>query len=245
MNKQIYLSVVIPLYNEEKRIIKTLPEVKKFLDSKVFFYEIITVSDGSRDKTVEVVEKFKDEGFPVRIISYKNNKGKGYALKQGILAAEGMNILFTDADLSTPIEELDKFLFWIDKGYDIVIGSRKVAGAVIIKRQKPLRENMGKMFSSISNMLFAPGISDFTCGFKLFKHDVAKKIFEKQKIKRWGFDTEVLFLSQKYGYTIKEVPVQWINDEATKVNLIKDTVRSLGDIFYIHWNNCFGKYDKS
>lgn len=232
------LSIIIPAYNEEKRIASSLKRIYEYLKKKKIDYEIIIVNDGSRDKTTEVVRKIKDKR--TRIISHKINKGKGHAVKTGMLAAKGDLLLLSDSDLSTPIEELDKLMEYI-KNYDIVIGSRAMKGSDVRIKQAFYKVWLGKLGNKAIQFLVAPGIKDTQCGFKLFKKNVAQRIFKKQTIDRWGFDFEILFIARKLGYTIKEFPVVWINAEGSKVKLT-DYPKTFLELFKIRWNNLCGKY---
>ncbi len=228
----LLISIVIPVFNESQRINQTIETLNQYLQTFPHQHEVVFVDDGSTDNIKPVIENLIPQ-FNYQIISYPINHGKGYAVKQGFLAAQGDYILMCDADMSTPITHLDEFIQKALEGNDVVIGSRKKKGAHVIKHQAFLREKLGQGFTFLSNVLIAPGISDFTCGFKLFSQKVGKHIFSKQLIERWGFDTEILFLTRKYNYKIAELPVSWINDTETKVNLKKDIGRSLYELFKI------------
>lgn len=216
------LSVIIPVYNEAKRLPRALT-----ICGKNPGWEIIFVNDGSTDNTAKLI---KQSGF--KLISYPKNQGKGYALKQGVKSATRPLILITDVDFSTPLSELPKFLKALN-GAEIVIGSRKTKGAQITKHQPRLREWLGKQFTNLTNLWLGLKVTDVTCGFKLFKTPVAKKLFTLSKIKRWGYDAEILFLAKKLKFKIAEVPVIWRNDQRTKVSLFKDILRSLIDLYLI------------
>ena len=240
------LTFVVPVYNEENRIVKTYPtilkkaeKIEKRLGIKT---TVIFVNDGSTDKTQTLVEELIDKDTKVNLLSYKKNKGKGYALKQGFKAASGEYIVFMDADLSTPLTYLEKFIKQIENKNTILIGSRKTKGANVKKHQPWVREKLGQGFTLLSNIFLVWGISDFTCGFKMFPNKAGKKIFNKVTINRWGFDSEILFLAKKYGYKIKEIPVEWTNSEESKVNLKRDVLGSLKDIANIRLNNLKNKY---
>lgn len=235
------LSIVIPLYNEAKRIAIAVAALNDRLQGDLSNTEVIFVDDGSVDKTITNL-KLAGPHFYYRIFSYQKNQGKGYALKQGVAKTSGDYVLFMDADMSTPLSELNKLGSDMNSQIPVIIGSRKMPGANVIKHQKPLRQKLGEGFTILSNILLVPGISDFTCGFKAFRNDAAKKIFGLQRIKRWGFDSEILFLAKKFGYEIKEIPVSWVNDERTKVNLLKDVWRSLLDLLQIRLYDATGKY---
>jgi len=228
-----FLSVIIPLYNEENRV-ANLGLIYKYLSTKKFNWEIILVDDGSIDGTKEVVKGIL-KSYPsknARLLSYSQNKGKGFAIRSGMLIAKGRYRLFTDIDLSTPIEEFNKFLPYLNK-FDLVIGSRKTKGSKLKKRQSWVRENLGKCFTLLSQLILQLGISDFTCGFKCFSKKAAEDIFKRQKIEGWGFDSEILFIANKLGYQAKEIPVTWIDDPRTKVKFPHAIISSLKDLYKI------------
>ncbi|MDZ4228888.1 MAG: dolichyl-phosphate beta-glucosyltransferase [Patescibacteria group bacterium] len=218
------LSIVIPVFNEAQRLPQSLTICQKAAKANPG-WEFIFVSDGSTDTTNQLV---KQAGF--KLIAYVKNQGKGYALKQGVAQASQPLTLISDIDWSTPLSELDKF-FPISA--DIVVGSRKTAGAQITKHQSPWREFLGRQFTNLTNLWLGTNVSDVTCGFKLFKTPVAKKLFALSKIKGWGYDAEILYLAKKLGFKVTEVPVIWQNDENTKVSLLKDILRSLIDLYLI------------
>jgi len=220
------LSIIIPVFNEALRLPKALSICRLAAKSNPG-WEFIFVDDGSTDATSRLIKR---AGF--KLISYSKNQGKGYALKQGVKAASKPLTLITDVDWSTPLSELDKLLAArSDNG--LVIGSRKVSGATITKHQPRLREWLGKQFTNLTNLWLGINVSDVTCGFKLFKTPVAKKLFGLSKIKRWGYDAEILFLAKKLNFKIAEVPVVWHNDARTKVTLLPDILRSLTDLILI------------
>ena len=233
------ISIVIPAYNEEKRIGRSIKQIVKYLDKKKYSYEVIVVDDGSIDKTIDVVKKAGNKY--VKIIKNKKNMGKGFSVKTGILNAKYPLVLFSDSDLATPIEELDKFMEYI-KSYDIVIASRNLKESNIKVKQPVYRQLMGKTFPLLVNLIALGGFRDTQCGFKLFKTDAAKKIVSLQTFNRFSFDVEILFIAKKLGYKIKEAPVVWIDKEGSKVNPIKDSIKMLIDLFKIRLNNLLGKY---
>lgn len=233
------LSVIIPAYNEENRIGKTLKKIIGYLERKKYDYEIILVDDGSKDKTIGVVKSLKNK--KVRILKNKHNLGKGGSVKNGMLAAKKDYLLFSDADLSTPIEELEKFEKLKEK-HDILIGSRALKESDIKIKQPFYRILMGKVFNFIVNIVVIWGIKDTQCGFKLFRKEAAKKIFSKQTFNGFSFDVELLFIAKKYGYSIKEIPVMWINSTESKVNALKDSIMMFIDLLKIRVNNLRGKY---
>jgi len=239
---EIYLSVIIPAYNEEKRLPRTLREINDYLSRQNFDYEIIVVSDGSTDRTCEVVESLKSEIKNLKIICEKINRGKGYGVKIGMLNAKGKFRLFTDADNSTPISEIEKFWPEFEKGADVVIASRDLKGAILDPPQTLFRRFVGEVFKYLRKIIVGLWeIEDTQCGFKCFKGEVAEKIFPKCKIERFAFDPEVLLIAKKMGFKIKEVPVYWKNDLQSKVKF-KSMVKMLIDLFKIRINLLKGKY---
>lgn len=232
------ISVIIPAYNEEKRIYSTLLKIKSYLSKNGYLFEIIVVDDGSRDKTAEVVKRMKDPR--IRMIGCSRNKGKGYAVRKGMLVAKHNLALFCDADLSTPIEELGNFAEHI-KNYDIIIGSRVIAGHRVTKKQPPFRVFLGVIFSKITKMLVPLGIADTQCGFKLFKN--CKNIFKKQTTNGFAFDVEILFLAKKQGMKILELPVLWRNAEGSKLSPVKDSLRMFRDVIKVWVKNLLGGYN--
>jgi glycosyltransferase involved in cell wall biosynthesis len=236
------LSVVIPMYNESHRIEGSLPRLVDYFNSRPYSVEYVVVDDGSSDNTVELARAILGTGPHVNIIEEKPNRGKGHAVKVGMLAAKGRIVLFTDADLSTPPEEIEKFWPWLDKGYDIVIGSRKMKGAVLERHQPLWRESMGKVFTWLTNRIATRGISDITCGYKTFKHDTAQELFSRSVINDWSFDAEVLYIAQRHRKRIKEVPVRWHDERGTKVRIVRDAVRALAGLIKIRLNGMRGLY---
>lgn len=228
------LTLVVPLYNEEKRFRQSFSTFRR-LSKENPNWQFIFVNDGSQDKTGKIVRKAILGFSGMKLISYKRNRGKGYAIKQGMMLAKNKYILFSDIDFSTPLSELELFIPFIKKKADIIIGTRKVKGAVITRHQNASREWLGRQFTDIANLWLGMDISDYTCGFKLFRADKARELFRRQKINRWGFDAEILFLAQLYGFKIVEVPVTWRNDPMTRVKLARDIARSLWDLFRIRW----------
>lgn len=227
------ISIIIPAYNEEKRIKKTIESILTYVQKKKYDYEIIVVNDGSTDKTKDVVQEFKNK--KIKIIDNLENKGKGFSVKQGFLTATKKWILFSDADLSTPIEELDTFFRYQE--YDIIIGSRNLPDSLIVIKQPFLRSTLGKIFPFFVRLLLLSEIKDTQCGFKLFKKEVAKKIAEMQTIDGFCFDAEQLFIAKKIGYSVKEIPISWQNDERSKIRIIRDTIQMFMDLMRIKYNN--------
>lgn len=228
-----YLSVVIPAYNEAKRIGKTLGEMINYLTRQPFEWEIIVVDDGSVDETAAIAAQ-QLKSYPHVILRHLKNRGKGYAVKQGMLRAKGRYVLFSDADLSTPIEEVEGFLHLLQKGYDLVIASRALASSRIEIRQPFWREWMGRGFNRIARILSFKKIRDSQCGFKAFRREVSRDLFSAQKLTGFCFDAEIIYLAQKRGYRIFEAPVTWRNSHPTKVRLW-DPIFMFADLVRIPW----------
>lgn len=238
------LSIVIPAFDEAARLPDTLERIADHLGAERAHTEVLVVDDGSRDGTAEVAERVgKTAGLALRVLRHQPNRGKGYAARRGVLDARGAAILLTDADLAVPIAHLDAFLARQRAGAPVVSGSRHVQGARIAVHQAPLREWLGAVFRRLSGWLLVPGVSDFTCGFKLFERDAARRIFSLQRLWGWGYDVEVLFLARRCGYRVEELAVQWSDDRRTRVRLWRDVPRSLLDLLRIRWNDLRGRYD--
>jgi len=223
------LSIVIPAYNEEKRIGDTLDAVTAFLATKPYHFDLTIVDDGSTDRTAEIVAR-RLARVPYVLIRSARNKGKGFAVREGMLHAQGDIICFMDADLSTPIAELDKLLASVRNSYDIAIGSRGLPESRVTIHQNAVRETMGKIFNRIARLLTFKGISDSQCGFKCFKRAVAHDLFSRQQITGFGFDAEILFLAQRLGYRIQEIAVEWHNAPQSRVNILWDPLNMVRDL---------------
>lgn len=242
MQNKIYISIIIPAYNEERRLSKTLEKVDEYLKKQSFSYEIIVVSDGSKDKTSQVVKDLIPRIQNLRLIDNKENHGKGYVVRQGMLDAKGEYRLFTDADNSTSIDQIEKMLPEFEKGFKVIIGSRDIKGAVIATPQSWIRRRLGDIFNLIVQVISGLwGIWDTQCGFKGFTSRAVEDIFPKCKIDRWAFDVEILVISKKLGYKIKEIPVTWVNDPESKVKL-KGMIKMLFEVFQIRWNVITKRY---
>jgi dolichyl-phosphate beta-glucosyltransferase len=231
---EIELTVVVPTYNEESRIPGTLAEMLRFIAAKPYRCEILICDDGSLDGTVELARSMLGEG-PHRVLTNPVNRGKGSAVRRGMLEGRGRFLLFSDADLSTPIEETDRFLDLLRNGHDVVIGSRALAGARLEVRQEFYREWMGKVFNRIARLLTFHGISDSQCGFKAFRREAARDLFSRQRIDGFSFDAEILFLAQRRSYRIKELAVTWRHSPATRVSLCADPFKMFLDLVRIAW----------
>lgn len=231
----LFLSVIVPAYNEAQRLGPSLVNMIQYLGRQDYASEIIVVDDGSTDSTVEVAKK-ELAAFPHTLLLNGTNQGKGYSVKQGMLAGKGRYLLFTDADLSTPIEEISRFLKnMTEKGYDCVIASRALAESQVEIHQNRLRELMGKTFNKMARSLSFKGISDSQCGFKCFSQKAAHDLFALQKLKGFSFDAEILFLAQKRGYRVLETPVIWRNSAQSRVRMIRDPLVMFWDIARIRW----------
>jgi glycosyltransferase involved in cell wall biosynthesis len=248
-----FLSVVIPAYNEERRLPQTLQRIVDYLTQQSYTSEVIIVDDGSTDCTATVVESFHTAHPNVTLIK-NDHRGKAYAVRTGMLRARGHIVLFSDADLSTPIGETAQLLPWFERGYGIVIGSREGAGARRIK-EPFYRHLMGRVFNAVVRLLTVRGIDDTQCGFKAFRDDVARDVFARLQLygenaRRvtgamvTGFDVEILFVGQKLGYAIQEVPVEWRYGNESKVSPLKDSWRLFRDTLMVRWNDWRGKYDQ-
>lgn len=237
------ISFVIPFYNEEKRILKTISALKKgFNFNGLKLEKVIFVNDGSKDKTARIISSFKKQlekklKAKIKIISYSKNQGKGYAIKKGMLTSNSDYTLMFDVDMSTPLNQIKKFIPYFEKNIDVIIGTRKNGKSTVIKHQPLYRELLGKGFTLITNIILNVWVTDFTCGFKAFSKYAKNRIFENTKINRWAYDAEVLYLAKKMNLEIIEVPVLWKNDPLTKVNLIKDLPETLKDLFKIRFND--------
>ena len=238
----MFLSVIIPAYNEEKHIRKTIESIYQYLSGKNIEHEILVVTDGSTDKTNEIVRLLKTELLTLELIEYGTNRGKGYAVRQGILKAKGDYRLFTDADNATSIDHIEKMLPYFQQGYDVVIGSIAIKGSIVVSGSEPVwRRLFGIMGNLFIQVMAVPGISDTQRGFKMVTAKTANKIFPAMTIDRWGFDIEMLALARKFGYKIKEVPITWKNDPNSHVKfnayfqVLMETVR-------IRWNLITGQY---
>jgi dolichyl-phosphate beta-glucosyltransferase len=243
MSENLFLTIVIPAYNEEKNIEGTLKEISEYLIKEAFTYEIIVVDDGSSDKTFESAQSCSSLFSNFKILKNPINKGKGYSVKRGVLEARGNTVLFMDADNSTSIYEFNKFLPYLKEGYDVVIASRRLKSSVVDEPQPFLRAAMGKFFIFLSRALLNLKSKDFNCGFKAYNMKSARFMFELQKMNDWSFDVELLFLIHKFKLKIKEVPVRWVHKSGSKVRPFRDGVRSFLSVIKIRMNDIKHLYD--
>ena len=241
LQKRMNISVVIPAYNEEKRLGPTLERVIEFFGGAGHEFEILVVDDGSRDGTVALAETFADRG--VKVLKNPGNRGKGYSVRHGMLEAARDIVLFSDADLSTPIEEVEALVAPVlDGKADGAIGSRAVHGSNVEVSQPFYRVLMGKTFNLFVRTIAIGGYSDTQCGFKLFTREAAQQIFKRQLFEGFSFDVEILFIAKKLGLKVAEVPVRWVNDPETKVSAVRDSLRMFRDLFRVRWNAVCGRY---
>jgi dolichyl-phosphate beta-glucosyltransferase len=238
------LSVVIPAYNEAERIGPTLEAISSNLKKDNVDYEIIVVSDGSIDATEDIVRNYAKDNARVRLIDYSPNRGKGHAVRTGILEARADDVLFSDADLATPIEDLGKLRQAAKDRYEVVIGSRALKDSVIIGWRPWYRELSGKVFNMIIRLLAVPGIHDTQCGFKYFTGGSATRIFSATRLDGFGFDVEALYLARKFGFNIGEIGVHWQNSPATKVSVIKHTLPMLIEVVRVRLNDRKKLYER-
>lgn len=237
---EIFLSLVIPAYNESERIRDPLRRMSDYLSQQPYRSEMILVDDGSADETFDLAREIGTSlEVPLHLIRYAPNRGKGFALKVGFAASKGRRVLFTDADLATPIEEASRLLESLDQGYDIAVGTRHWTRISV--RQPWHREWMGKAYTWLVRLLVA-NVSDVTCGFKAFEGEIGREIFSRTRVYGWSIDAELLLLARKLECRIQEVPVQWHDVEGTKVRLVRDVVSSLADLARVRLNSISGAY---
>lgn len=237
------LSIVIPCYNEETRLPRTLEKIAEYFTSRPeTSYEVIVVDDGSKDNTLEVASSFKERISNLRVLGYPHNRGKGYAVRFGMLNAFGSRVLFDDADGASPIEEVERLEAALSEGASLAIGSRALLSTDTQVKAKLLRKCIGRVFNGIVNVLLVPGIADTQCGFKLFTRSTAQYLFSKQKADGFSFDVEILFLARKAGFKITEVPINWTNIPGSKVNVARDSVKMFFDVIGIRARSLVGGY---
>ena len=235
-------SIVIPAYNESKRLGATLDRVVAYVLREKLGAEIVVVNDGSTDNTAEIVRSYSRETEAVRLVENPGNRGKGYSVRHGVLEARGSIILFTDADLPSPIEEMSKLVGAIKRGADIAIGSRWLRTELQTQRQSVARQVMGRAFNYLLRILLQLDFKDTQCGFKAFRRGAARAIFPLQKIEGWGFDPELLFLARRGGFKVTEVPVVWGHDEGTRIHPLADGSQMVLEMLRIRWNAISGDY---
>lgn len=243
--KDINYSIVIPAYNEGARLGATLEKVLGYVrqqgwDAKV---EVIVVNDGSRDNTAELVRGFAEKNSALRLVENPGNRGKGYAVRNGMLNARGKVVVFSDADLSSPIEEMPKLLAALASGADIAIGSRWLRAELQTRRQSLHRQLFGRIFNLLLRITLGLQFKDTQCGFKAFTRRAAQTVFPLQRIERWGFDPEILFLARKFGFRVEEVPVLWGHSGDTRIHPLLDGARMFQEMLRVRWYDLTGKYE--
>lgn len=235
-------SIVIPAYNEGRRLPATLERILAYLTAQDWNAEIIVVNDASRDNTSEVVRRFAEKDSRLRLIENPGNRGKGYSVRNGMLHARGDICLFMDADLSSPMSEAPKLFDAIAQGADIAIGSRWLRTELQTERQPVYRQVFGRIFNLALRVILGLRFADTQCGFKAFRREAAQLIFPLQKIERWGFDPEILFLAQRAGLRIEEVPVLWAHSEGTRLHPLRDGLHMFVEVLRIRRNAMTGEY---
>ena len=238
------LSIVIPAYNESARIEKTLERVMVCVEQQGWDAEVLVVDDGSKDSTPEIVQNWMQRYPRLHLIKNIGNRGKGYSVRNGLLQAAGEIVMFTDADLSAPMEEAERLFTAIREGADVAIGSRWLDKQRQTIHQPLYRRFFGRCFNWVTRLIMGLPFKDTQCGFKAFKRPAAQIIFRLQRIERWGFDPEILFIAQKLGYVIREVPVTWGHDERSRMSYLKDGMKMLEEMAVIRANSVAGRYDE-
>jgi len=239
------LSIIIPAFNEEARLPRGLAKIRAYFAEHPRNLEVLVVDDGSTDGTARVAQEWGEHWSVVRLVSNGENRGKGYSVRHGMLEARGRVALFTDADLSSPIEECEKlFAAMREANADVAIGSRAMDRTLIFVRQARMRELAGIIFNRFVRLFTGLPFEDTQCGFKAFAMPQSRIVFEQQRIERFGFDPEVLFLAKRHGLRTVEVPVRWAHDPATKVHVVRDSIHMFSDLIVIRWNALTGRYPK-
>ena len=238
----VFLSIIIPAHNEEERLPPSLALVNKFVRQKPYSIEVIIVENGSQDRTLAVAQAFQSKMTSLRVIQ-ETQKGKGLAVRSGMLAARGEYRIFCDADFSMPVNEISKFIPEDGQIYDIAIGSRELPESERVDEPE-FRHLIGRVFNSLVRYALLPGLQDTQCGFKAFRGEVAEHLFRMQTLTGWSFDAELLFIAQRLGYNIKEIPIIWYYKPGTRLNIIKDSIKMASDLFTIRRNANRGVYDQ-
>lgn len=235
-------SIIIPAYNESQRITATLDKVLAHVAQERWVAEVIVVNDGSSDDTPDIIRRYARQDPIVRLVENPGNRGKGYSVRNGMSSARGDILLFSDADLSSPIYEAKKLFAALAAGADIAIGSRWLQRELQTRRQPLYRRFFGRTFNLALRLLLGLRFKDTQCGFKAFTRAAAQQLFPRQRIERWGFDPETLFLARKSGLQVAEVPVEWAHDDRTRMTYFRDGFRMVAELLSIRWNDVTGKY---
>lgn len=239
------ISIVVPAYNEGTRIENALERIFTCVDQRGWDAEVLVVDDGSSDQTASIVKRWMETHPRLHLIQNPGNRGKGYSVRNGLLQAAGEIVMFTDADLSAPMEEAERLFSAIQSGADVAIGSRWLDRARQTIHQPLYRQFFGRCFNWITRTVMGLPFKDTQCGFKAFRRSAAQVIFRLQTIERWGFDPEILFIAQKLGYEIREVPVTWGHDERSRLSYLRDGMKMLEEMAIIRSNSFAGRYDKA
>ena len=238
----VHLSVVIPAFEEARRLGPTLNQVRAYLDDQPYVSEVVVVIDGGRDGTLGLVRDLATEWPALTVHHSEVNRGKGHAVRLGMLASRGWYLLFSDADLSTPIAEVERLIAALEAGGDVAIGSRALADSDVRVRQAWWRQSMGRAFNRFVRLVALPGFRDTQCGFKCFRRDAACRIFARQRMSRFSFDVELLWIARKLGYRVVEVPVTWVNDPSSRVHPLRDSCQMLLDLVRLRYDDLRGLY---
>jgi len=237
-------SFVLPAYNESERLNESIPKVQQYVREMGFAAEIIIVNDGSSDATADIVRRFASADPAIVLLENPGNRGKGYSVRNGMLHARGAVALFTDADLSSPISEAGKLFAALDHGFDVAIGSRWLQRELQTERQPLMRQLYGRLFNLGLRIVLGLRYKDTQCGFKAFNRRAIETVFTRQRIERWGFDPELLFLADKFKLKTSEVPVEWAHDHRSKIHPVRDGLRMGMEVLKIRWNAILGRYLK-
>jgi glycosyltransferase involved in cell wall biosynthesis len=238
-------TIVIPAYNERARIVPTLEAVVACVRLQGWDAEVVVVNDGSTDNTAALVRQFAQTAPEVRLMENPSNRGKGYSVRSGLLHAQGEIVMFTDADLSAPIEEAERLFKAIAEGADIAIGSRWLATSRQTHRQPMYRQVFGRCFNLLTRMVMRLPYADTQCGFKAFTREAAQTVFQLMTIERWGFDPEILFIARKRHYRVTEVPVSWGHDARSRISYLRDGLQMLEELAIVRWNALLGRYGRA
>ncbi|NUQ30639.1 MAG: glycosyltransferase family 2 protein [Acidobacteriaceae bacterium] len=238
------ISIVIPAFNEQARIERTLDRVLTCVNDRGWDAEVLVVDDGSTDHTPAIIKRWMEHHPRLQLIHNPGNRGKGYSVRNGLLQAAGEIVMFTDADLSAPMEEAERLFAALDAGADVAIGSRWLERQRQTIHQPLYRRFFGRCFNAMTRLVMGLPYKDTQCGFKAFRRSAAQVIFRLQRIERWGFDPEILFIARKLRYIVREVPVTWGHDERSQMSYLKDGAKMLEELAIIRWNSLVGRYDK-
>jgi glycosyltransferase involved in cell wall biosynthesis len=241
----IMYSLVIPAYNESERITASLDKILAYIAQNGWDAEVLVVNDGSRDNTADVIRQYERRSPIVRLLENPGNRGKGYSVRHGMLQARGDVLIFSDADLSSPIYESAKLIREIEQGADVAFGSRWLEADTQTERQSILRQIAGRVYNLLLRAILGLNYKDTQCGLKAFTREAAEKVFTRQKIERWGFDPELLFIAKKFRMKMVEVPVEWAHDDRSKINPVVDGFKMGMEMLKNRWNGITGRYDKA